>query len=361
MQLHTFIVDSALEAVERIRTELGPEAVVVSVRKLPANGLSRLWKHEQVEVVAGVGAPAQPADSLQELRAELRDLRAQVSGGPPRPGEGTTGSLLDICDTGALSSAGDLPEAETRAGGVSLSRLLVQTGLLPMYAEQVEQEILAAGGVTRPDGFTRGLELARTYLKARWLARPAGYGKTHLFVGPPGSGKSTVLAKWLAQAVLSENQPATVYQLDTHVANVSPLPSLYAEILGSGFERALPGEWDPAGISFIDLPGFQPGDAKGLAVLGQVLQAVPGCQVHLVLNAAYETATLMTQARAWSRVGALNLILTHLDEEPRWGKAWNLVIGTNYRVSHFSSGQNIPGDFIPATPETLFGRQFGPK
>lgn len=356
MQLHTFIVDSALEAVDRIRTELGPDAVVVSVRKLPANGLSRLWKTEQVEVVAGIAeAPApqpEPVDPLKQLRDEIRDLRAQVTSGvPARPASISAGSLLDTCDGPSLSSP---------ATGRT-SRLLAQTGLLPVYAEQVEQEILAVSGEQAPGNLARELELARNFLKARWLARPLASSRTHLFIGPAGSGKSTVLAKWMAQSVLLENQAAAVYQADTHMANTSPLPALYAEILGARFERGLPQELDPAEISFIDLPGFNPADAKGQAVLRQALETAPGCQVHLVLNAAYETATLLQQARAWSASGTADLILTHLDEEPRWGKAWNLVLGTNYRVSHFSSGQNIPGDFILATPEHLFHRQFGSK
>ena len=353
MQLHTFIVDSALQAVDRIRNELGPEAVVVSVRKLPANGLSRLWKQEQVEVVAKIGPSEPQPDPLQQLREEIRDLRAQVVSAPPA-------SQLSA-DPGAILNTYDDPVPDPFVSGWRISRLLIQTGLLPIYAEQIEQEVLSVCGQSRADQLPHQLDLARNYLKARWLSRPARASHAHVFVGPPGSGKSTVLAKWLAQATLLENQAAAVYQLDTHVANPSATPALYSEILGARFERSLPVELDSEELNFIDLPGFNPGDSRGIVAFQQVLKSLSGCQVHLVLNGAYEASILMEQARAWSAVGVDNLILTHFDEESRWGKAWNLVIGTNFRVSHFSSGQNIPGDFIIATPERLFDRQFGPK
>lgn len=44
MQIHTFIVDSAAEAVGQVRAKLGPDAVVLNVRRLPVDGFSKLWK-----------------------------------------------------------------------------------------------------------------------------------------------------------------------------------------------------------------------------------------------------------------------------------------------------------------------------
>jgi flagellar biosynthesis GTPase FlhF len=52
------------------------------------------------------------------------------------------------------------------------------------------------------------------------------------------------------------------------------------------------------------------------------------------------------------------LILTHLDEEPRWGKLWNVVLGTKYPVRFLSAAQNIPGEFLSATAERILIRQF---
>jgi len=65
--------------------------------------------------------------------------------------------------------------------------------------------------------------------------------------------------------------------------------------------------------------------------------------------------------RFFSALSLSDIILTHLDEEPRWGKIWNLVFGTNFNLRFFSAGQNIPGEFIPATPDRLFACQFRGK
>jgi flagellar biosynthesis GTPase FlhF len=92
--------------------------------------------------------------------------------------------------------------------------------------------------------------------------------------------------------------------------------------------------------------------------LAEQLKGFGAPRVHLVLNAAYDTSLLLAQTRAFSALPIKDLIFTHLDEEPRWGKLWNVVLGTNRPVRFFSAGQNIPGDFWVATAERILERQF---
>ena len=61
MKLTTIVADNAEIALAQIQRELGPDAMVVSVRKLASNGFSRLWRHGgKIEVTAGVPEPDQP-------------------------------------------------------------------------------------------------------------------------------------------------------------------------------------------------------------------------------------------------------------------------------------------------------------
>jgi flagellar biosynthesis protein FlhF len=52
MKVHTFVADSAPEAIRVIREQLGPSAVVLNVRSLPGAGISRLWTRPRIEVLA---------------------------------------------------------------------------------------------------------------------------------------------------------------------------------------------------------------------------------------------------------------------------------------------------------------------
>jgi flagellar biosynthesis GTPase FlhF len=116
-------------------------------------------------------------------------------------------------------------------------------------------------------------------------------------------------------------------------------------------------EWREQSV-FIDLPGVELGNERGLAAIEKTASAFGMPAVHLVLNAAYESAHLLDQVRFFSKLGISDLILTHLDEESRWGKIWNLVLGTNYGIRFLSAGQNIPGEFIPASADVILSRQF---
>src|SRR5580704_7646040 len=79
MQPISFTAETAEEAVAQIRARLGPEAVVLNVRPLPANGLARLWQKPMIEVLAyRPETPAPEAAPLSQTLAEFRQRLDQI-------------------------------------------------------------------------------------------------------------------------------------------------------------------------------------------------------------------------------------------------------------------------------------------
>jgi len=181
-------------------------------------------------------------------------------------------------------------------------------------------------------------------------------GQTRVLVGAPGVGKTTCLCKWLTQLVLLEKRPARVWRLDAHTANTAEFLSIHGEILGVPVERVWPPEesGDEPDIQFVDLPGVAINDTESIAGLASQIENFQPAQVFLVLNAAYDLNHLIEQARAFSVLPLTGLILTHLDEDSRWSKFWNLLLETSVPVVYLSGGQNIPGEFTKASPQSLF-------
>jgi flagellar biosynthesis protein FlhF len=241
--------------------------------------------------------------------------------------------------------------------------LLEQTGLLPAHAESIVAELCARHGAEAPVSIAEEIELAKQVLASRWKNSPTNTDGVHVFIGAPGSGKTTALCKWLAQISLVEGRSAAVWRLDGQIANTAEQLSVFGEIFGVKVERFAPanGELPDADVLFVDLPGVNHSDANAVAQLAQRIAGIPGAQVHLVVNAAYETSLLLAQVRAFSRLPIADVIVTHLDEESRWGKIWNLVLGSSCRVRQLGTGQNIPGDFLSASAEQVFSHQFPRK
>lgn len=364
MQIHTFIADSAPRAVADIRQQLGPEAVVLNVRKLPVEGLSRLWQKPRIEVLACL--PEEPTsaklapDALHDLRLELAQIRRSIEA--REPGANGVPNFIDseIISTAPQGGA----ENHNHHGGWRVGALLGTSGLLPAHVQRVMDKLRAQGGEQPPESLAQELELARAVLASFWRPEKPVASNTHVFIGPPGTGKTTALCKWLARAVLVDDRRARVWRLDGQTANTAESLSVYAEILGVPVERFRPatvkgGSSDE--LVFVDLPGVNWTDPAALDDLGDLLANYSGAEVHLVLNAAYEWPLLLAQGRAFSGLPVSNVIFTHLDEDPRWGKLWNFVLGTNYSVAFLSAGQNVPGNFEPASAGKILERHFPRK
>lgn len=370
MDLVSFVAHSAADAVAQIRSRLGPNAVVVEVRPLPNRGLRRLWRRSGFEVLA---CRAPEGSMRLDVTSDMPALPADgaLASSDPALNNGATVRAMgsDAPAPGAAGSAGNEFTAaqplDALAGDDSarwpIVQVLERTGLHPIHAQQVLDHLERQGHRPGGVGLREQLGLVRSALVELWRKPPqliADSLRPHVLVGPAGSGKTTCLCKWLTQSVLLEDRRAQVWRLDSTTANTAEALEVYCQALGVPVERSWHlGELPQQSIQFVDLPGTDWRQASALQDLAKQLRTYPTPHVHLVLNAAYETDILLQQARAFGVLPVEDLILSHLDEEPRWGKIWNLTLGTNFPVRFLSSGQNIPGGFALATPEAVLSRQ----
>lgn len=339
MKLVAFKAENANAALAQIQDELGPEAVVVSVRQMPEGRLARLWQRNRwIEVTAALPPSAHEARSERPAGARTASFSGAAASQPNRP-------------------ATERPAFDGRIERWRTISWLESKGLLPTFLNRLEEKAQILYGRTATLSPEKEWAAVTDLMTCHWRAtKPVetGSGRPHVFIGPAGSGKTTVLCKWLASAVLLNDCKARVWRLDGESVNSSELLALHCESMGVPVERTWRPDSVDEGLRFVDIPGVQADDGYGMSELRERLSALPQPHVHLVLNAAYETTVLFDQFNAFSVFEPDDIIFTHLDEERGRVKLWNFVFGTNCPISYLSTGQKIPGRLERAEPALLF-------
>jgi flagellar biosynthesis protein FlhF len=148
--------------------------------------------------------------------------------------------------------------------------------------------------------------------------------------------------------------------LDGHLANTAEVLTVHAEMLGVPVDRIWKTEeFVDSAPQFIDIPGVMPRDAGGMKSLVSLTNKIQPAECLLVLNSAYELSHLVRLVRSFSDLPINGLVMTHLDEEAKWSKLWNLTLATDLPILFWSGGQEMPGDFVEITPQDLFGAVMG--
>jgi flagellar biosynthesis protein FlhF len=358
------VADSPQEALERIHAKLGPNAVVLNVRQLPVEGVKKLWSNTRVEVTASTPEPEPDSKAtIDRLNAKIAQLEEQVlqrSEQPPEPKKPLKQQLPSKVAEMVQTAQQAVWEGTDSDGMLPAVKILERLGLLPSHARWLSGQARNFLGFTKPRNLQEEFGLVRETLSDYWhqlIRRHTKPGNpARLFVGTPGTGKTTCLCKWMTQAVLRQGQDVHTWRLDGSAPNTAEFLSVHGEVLQAPVERT----WDQEAeipkdtLRLVDLPGISAGDREARRALVEQVKGFPLTEIYLVLNASYDLGLLLSHARFFSVLPLSGLILTHLDEETRWSKYWNLVLATQLPILYLSGGQNIPGDFRPALPDEMF-------
>jgi len=346
------IADTAQEALEKVQAEIGPDAVILNVRKLPADGVKRLWSQAQVEVLAGTPDSTKSqkealrllADKVQQLESELHDRENKgLSSLPP--------NVEEMIRT-VKGNDSDLPLLPS-------VKILVDIGLLAEHAYEVSNQMRQHLGSTRPRNLIEEMELLREVLVGKWhqfahqVEKPGT--PVRVLVGPLGTGKTTALCKWVTQETFLRQRPSRIWRLDGSHSNTAEFLSLHGELMQVPVERVWVETTQPPEdtLRFVDLPGVLE-TIEAIDELALQIISFGESEVHLVLNGSYEQTLLLRQVKAFERLPLAGVIITHTDETEDWSKIWNVALSAELPVTFLSGGQDIPGGFQAVIPEQLF-------
>jgi flagellar biosynthesis GTPase FlhF len=314
MHYKRFCRPTLKEALQAVREDLGPTALVLSTRSVPAAGMRRWIGTRVVEVTA-----VMDGDFVSVSRAALSGNRL-----PDR----TSGiaARLQSCGLSEMlaTSIAQHPALETRGADADVMREAVADTLGPLTA--IDDE-------------------------------PA---PVEVFIGPPGAGKTTTIAKIAAQARgAGRSARHGVVAADGFRVGAVEQLRLYAGIIGAPFAVARSGEELTRALGdlrrrpiLVDTAGRSPRD-DGAADILDALSQRSGVRRHLVLPATTPApqARRILQRFAVSRPD--RLVITRLDEVDTLAPLVDVLATSGLPVSYLAHGQNVPDDLQRATPRRL--------
>jgi|HubBroStandDraft_1064217.scaffolds.fasta_scaffold18149_3 flagellar biosynthesis protein FlhF len=358
MRIKSFYASTVEGAVALARRDMGAEAMLVESRKAPLEA-RHLGEYEVVCALVPEADGAQPQSTRvnppadedagtydARLSRELAEMRRQLE-------------VMGKTITRSAWSGARWPSANPE-----MSEWHARLTAADMEGELVHQILGAAERRGGPE--SNGLEGAvLAEIEQRILvdsALGAANGpRVVALAGPPGAGKTTMLAKLAVTCGLAARRSLALVSMDDfRVAGADQLRS-YAAILGAGFQaldsvgalaHALD-EYRGKRLVLIDTPGYGPRDMDRASDLARFLSTRPDIATHLVLTASMKSADLTHVVERFEIFRPSSLLFTRLDETACFGTAFSASVRHAKPISFLSTGQEIPDDLAPATKERI--------
>ena len=322
------------DALTAARTALGADVDIASTALVPARGLRGWLGLREVEVTA-VSAH-EPSAGRREPRPadDRRDTPTQAGAAQAVPAERPDPLVAQLLSTGldrelAIRVARALPRGPRRVASPAAIEAALTTGL---------------GGLVSGD---------------------EPFAPVELFVGPPGAGKTTTIAKIAARERAQRGRRLSLLAADGFRVGAVEQLRLYADLIGSPFavartpaeiERSLAATASPI---LVDTAGRSIGDARALEV-AERLSSLPGVRTHVVLPAG---SSIRQAARLLDAYGARarRVVLTRLDEGDSVAPLLKLIAERDLTLSYLGTGQRVPDDLERASGAALAGHILGPE
>ena len=337
MHLKRYRRENVKDALQAVRDELGPDALVLSTQTVPATGVRGLLGQQDVEVTAAAERHVVPEER------HTAEGRAGRSFGPTSRFEHVVSDDPDVRRSNAARAA-DSIAARLRASGLD-------TDLAREIADRHPVSRRRTADVS---------SLRDTVAKELTLLASVddGFAPIEVFVGPPGVGKTTTIAKIAAQARARNGRRLGLLAADAFRVGAIEQLRLYADILGAPFAAARSlGEFTRALDELkrpflVDTAGRSPKDDVAKAMF-RVLRDRSHVRTHLVIPATATPAAVVRLFERFADTNPSRIVLTRLDEVDSIGALIGVLRASGLPLSYFGTGQNVPADLQRVTGSVL--------
>jgi flagellar biosynthesis protein FlhF len=354
MNLKRFRRETVQDALRAAREELGPGALVLSTRMVAAPGMRGWFGGRLVEVTAAADRPR--VSDLRHLQQQAEEEYAMRVALERETAEREAAAREEDAREQARAAARTRKKTNDRAVA-SLAAQLEATGLDATLAREV-----AAAHPTpkRRGGAVQNLRDTLAMQLAPLAATDDDFAAVEVFVGPPGVGKTTTIAKLASQERARGGSRLGLVAADGFRVGAVEQLRLYADVLGTPLTIArTPDELELAirGAKknrplLVDTAGRSPNDDVSREMM-RVVAGRKNVRTHLVLAAGTSPATVRRVLARFDDAQPARLVITKLDEAESLASIVGVLREQKIPISYLATGQNVPEDLERATAPSL--------
>jgi flagellar biosynthesis protein FlhF len=319
MHLQRYRAETVQQALRAVREDLGPQAFVLSTRVVPVGGMRGWFGARLVEVTAAADRP--PVSE---------DRHPQPSRQPVR--------------------------RHTERASDSIAARLEAAGLDPDLAREVAD---AHPEPQRRGATAKGLRQTIADTLAPLATADNSYAPVEVFIGPPGVGKTTTIAKIAAQErARTRGKRLGLMSADGFRVGAVEQLRLYADILGAPLDVArTPMELEMALDKarrplLLDTAGRSASDEASRDML-RVLASRRDVRTHLVIAAGTPRDAVKRLFDRFEEARPSRIVITKLDEAESLAPLVPVLRDRGLPLSYLGTGQSVPEDLERATAPAI--------
>lgn len=371
MKMLSFLGESPTIALRNAQKECGPDAVVISTKKISSKGKD---SRDMYEIVVGIEEDILKKDSLPtakvtnhlnsrenneaselkeihfyDFKSEIEKMQESISKVQKTLWEPKS-QLFDITIPPEFIDIYSLFEENEFDTEMTYSIMKKTIEQLPLALKSNQSKI--------KDFFK--LILRRIVAIKHEVPLRTHQRKIMMFVGPTGVGKTTTIAKLAARYAykMGINYKVGIITLDSFRVGAIEQLKAYANIMRLPLEIVKKPEEMSEAINrlkdchyiLIDTAGGSQYDLDKIELINKFqnqLNEVP-IEKMLVLPANVKTSDLQEIYNNYSKLQINNLIFTKLDETRSYGSLISFAHKSKKSICYLSIGQNVPDDLIVA-------------
>jgi len=352
MRVRTFRDKNMARVLARVKSEMGPDAVILSTQTVRENG----------QCLCEIMAAVETDDTIPPAAARDKVVTIPKAATKAPAPKSRAKAAQPVPEIEAPAPAGDdwRREWEEIRGhmmalikpGLDFDRLEPRQRLAMQYLERegVDDAVILTLFKSLADHGERTVLTALSRMVAiKPLPSAQWPQRIHVLAGPSGVGKTTaVLRLALARKRLSPSAPVTVAAL-WDAASGTSLLRRYAELSGIAFRavsspeefRELCAHSGQTGWVFAEMPSLRGEETMDSRLRALGMAGHPAVAVHLTLSPVCATAQLRAYAARYKAAAPGSIVWTKLDEACNFGALINVAHAVGLPVSALSHGPEL--------------------